>query len=199
MIVYTSDHGDNIGEHGLFWKTNFYDGAARVPAMFSFKGHVKEKESIRGITSLMDLAPTLLEVGGAPFLPYCDGSSLWESLTTGKEVDPGRSVISVCSDIKGDNPSAMVRKGRYKLVLHAGYPECQLFDMESDPGELCDLGKKKEYEAIAEELRRELSGIWEEKEMLERLDVDKQHFRYIQVKPPLVEEWRGDSRRNYLL
>ena len=110
----------------------------------------------------------------------------------------------MCSDIKGDNPSAMVRKGCYKLVLHAGYPECQLFDMESDPGELCDLGKKKEYEAIAEELRRELSGIWEEKEMLEKLDVDKQHFRYMkqwydQVKPPLVEEWRGDSRRNYLL
>lgn len=204
LIVYTSDHGDNIGEHGLFWKTNFYDGAARVPAMFSWKGHVKENESIGGITSLMDLAPTLLEVGEAPCLPLCDGRSLWESLTTGKEVDLQRSVLSMCSDIKGDNPSAMVRKGRYKLVVHAGYPEYQLFDMETDPGEFCDLGKKEEYKTIAEELRRELHGSWEEKEMLQRLEADKQHFRYMkqwydQVKPPLVEEWRGDSRRNYLL
>ena len=204
LIVYTSDHGDNIGEHGLFWKTNFYDGAARVPAMFSWKGHVKENESIGGITSLMDLAPTLLEVGEAPCLPLCDGRSLWESLTTGKEVDLQRSVLSMCSDIKGDNPSAMVRKGRYKLVVHAGYPEYQLFDMETDPGEFCDLGKKEEYKTIAEELRRELHGGWEEKEMLQRLEADKQHFRYMkqwydQVKPPLVEEWRGDSRRNYLL
>ncbi len=204
LIVYTSDHGDNIGEHGLFWKTNFYDGASRVPAMFSWKGHVKENKSILGMTSLLDLAPTLLEIGEASHLPLCDGSSLWESLTTGKEMDPERSVISVCSDIKGDNPSAMVRQGRFKLILHAGYPEYQLFDMEADPGELNDLRHETEYTTAAQGLCKKLHGIWEEQAMLARLEVDKQHFRYMkqwydQVKPPLVEEWRGDNSRNYLL
>ena len=204
VIIYTSDHGDNIGEHGLFWKTNFYDGAARVPAMFSWKDHIREGGAITGLTSLLDLAPTILKMAQAPELPQCDGISLLENLRTGKETEEDRVIASVCSDIKGDNPSVMLRQGKWKFVKHAGFPDCQLFDMAEDRAEVHDLGRSQEYRDTVEAFQKKLVGFWNEEEMLERLKKDKLNFTYMKqwfdlVKPPLVEEWRGKKENNYLL
>lgn len=204
IVIYTSDHGDNIGEHGLFWKTNFYDGAARVPAMFSWKGRIKEGVTINGLTSLVDLAPTVLELAQAPKLAQCDGISLLKNLENGEPVDSSRVIASVCSDIKGDNPSIMLRQGKWKLVKHAGYPDCQLFDMENDPAEVFDLGGQEACRDAVEEFKEKLSGLWQEEQMLEQLRRDKLNFTYMKqwfdtVKPPLIEEWRGRKENNYLL
>ena len=204
IILYGSDHGDNIGEHGLFWKTNFYDGAARVPMMFSWPGHFAQGVSVKTPTSLLDLAPTLLSLADAPALPAYDGVNLCDILRTGTGADPERAVVSLCSDIKGDNPSAMVRKGSYKLVCHAGYPTRQLFDLVDDPDELHDLGQDPAYAAIVHEMEQALCGLWNEEDALRELDVAKQHFRLMKrwheiVHLPWVEEWRGDPANNYLL
>jgi len=204
IIIYTSDHGDNIGEHGLFWKTNFYDGAARVPAMCSWKGHFAENVELHGLSSLLDLAPTLVELTGAPELPMCDGRSLVKNLESGEELPADRMIASVCSDIKGDNPSVMLRQGKWKFVKHAGYADCQLFDMEADRAEVHDLGREESCRPVVEDFLAKLVGVWDETEMLERLSRDKMNFRYMKqwfdlVKPPLVEEWRGDNKNNYLL
>ena len=202
LFIYTSDHGDNIGEHGLFWKTNFYEGAARVPAVFMGKG-IEKGRRIKDVTSLLDLAPTLLDYAEAPDLPVYDGEDILPILY-GKEADKDRVVASLCSDIKGDNPSMMLRKGRYKFIKHAGYADPQLFDLESDPDEKNDLGCSPEYAGVIKDFMALVPEYWDEKQALEDLRVAKAHFRLMTdwfniTNPPLVGEWRGDPSRNYLV
>jgi hypothetical protein len=67
-----------------------------------------------------------------------DWHSLVENLKTEKEPEK-RAIVSILNDIKGDNPSAMIREGLYKLVYHSGYDYPQLLDMEKDPHENKDL------------------------------------------------------------
>lgn len=203
VVVYGSDHGDNIGEHGLFWKTNFYEGAGRVPMVFVGHDFAKNKE-IKENTSLMDLAPTLLSYSQCPALPECDGVNIIENLKGAAFEDNKRPIISMCSDIKGDNPSAMIRKDKWKLIWHAGYEIKQLFDLENDPKELNDLGTSDDFRSVVEDLTAELSRYWNPEEELQRLSIAKENFalmkKWFQITdPPLVEEWRGDSSNNYLV
>lgn len=202
LVIYGSDHGDNIGEHGLFWKTNFYEGAGRVPMVFVGKD-IPQKREIKENTSLLDLAPTLLSYANCPDLPECDGFNIIENIMGRDFDDNNRAIISMCSDIKGDNPSAMIRRGKWKLIWHAGYETKQLFDMEKDPKENTDLGSDKSYFKIVEELSDELSKFWNPKEELHKLDIAKENFKLMKkwfqiTNPHLVEEWRGDSSNNYL-
>lgn len=204
VIVYGSDHGDNIGEHGMFWKTNFYEGASRVPMVYVWPGVFPCGGHVGGVTSLVDIAPTLLELSGCEPLPDCDGMSLVSCLKSGEPVPGDREVVSVCSDIKGDSPSAMIRMGPFKLVKHGGYRDCQLFDLEQDPGEQEDLGTREEYAGMVKELGERLGKYWNGEEAMERLKRDLFHFRMMKqwyeiVNPEVIEEWRGDSKRNYLV
>lgn len=204
IVIYGSDHGDNIGEHGLFWKTNFYEGSAHVPMVYVWPGVFPEGAHVSGVTSLLDTAPTLLELTGCEKLPECDGMSLVSNLKTGTAVPGDREVISICSDIKGDNPSAMLRLGNYKLVKHAGYEDCQLFDLVEDPGELNDLGTNPEYMKVVADLEGRLDRRWSGERALESLEKDKFHFKMMKrwydiVKPEVIEEWRGNPEDNYLL
>lgn len=110
----------------------------------------------------------------------------------------------MCSDIKGDDPSAMLLLGSYKLVKHAGYQVSQLFDLERDPGELEDLGARPEYGETVRDLENRLGHYWNEEQALERLKKDLFHFRMMKqwydiVKPDVIEEWRGDPEQNYLV
>lgn len=204
VIVYGSDHGDNIGEHGLFWKTNFYEGACRVPMVYVRPGVFPGGVHVGGVASLADIAPTLLEISGCEPLPDCDGMSLVSCLRSGASVPPDREVVSVCSDIKGDSPSAMIRVGPYKLVKHGGYRDCQLFHLGRDPGENEDLGTREEFAMVVKELEERLGKYWNEKRAMESLKRDLFHFRIMKewyeiVKPEVIDEWRGDPQRNYLV
>lgn len=204
IIIYGSDHGDNIGQHGLFWKTNFYEASVRAPLIFSWKNKFQEGKRIKGLTSLMDLAPTLLEIGEAPSLPEMQGESLLPSLLNGEEVPEDKIVISQLGDIKGDNPSAMIRQGDYKLVRHYGYETPQLFNLTEDYEEMNDLGNDPDYREIREKLEAHLGEYWDPEEANEELKKALDHFSILKqwgkvtnVEP--VEEWRGDVERNYLL
>lgn len=204
IVIYGSDHGDNIGEHGLFWKTNFYEGSAHVPMVYVYQGVFPEHARVAGVTSLLDTAPTLLQLAGASQLPECDGVSLVSNLKTAVPIDENREVVSICSDIKGDNPSAMLRVGHYKLVKHAGFEACQLFDLSKDPKEERDLGEDPDFKKVAEELEERLSRYWDGESALEQLKRDQFHVGMMKawydiVKPDVIEEWRGDPARNYLL
>jgi len=204
LIIYASDHGDNIGEHGLFWKTNFYDGASRVPAIFSWKDVIPEGMSYKGTASLLDMAPTLIDIANAPKLPKMQGESLLDKLKSGEDLPKERIVISQLGDIKGDQPSAMIRKGDWKLVLHYGYETPQLFHLESDPGERLDLASDPAHLHVRVELERELRKHWDPEQAYAALQNGIAHFDIIrkwvkEVKVEPLEEWRGDVNQNYLL
>ena len=153
VVIYASDHGDMIGDKGLFWKSNLYDGSARVPAILAWPGAFCPGKRIGGLTSLLDLAPTLIELTGAPALPDMDGESLLDVLTVPEaQIDPQRVVTSYCADMKGDLPSAMVRRGPYKLVAHYQHEVQQLYNLEADGREVNDLGADPAYAGLRAEL-----------------------------------------------
>ena len=202
VIIYGSDHGDNVGEHGLFWKTNFYEGSSRVPMIYSWEGVFKKNARIKTPVSLIDLTPTLIELAEAKPLPRMDGISLASHLKAGTEPEP-RPIISVLGDIKGDNPSAMIRKGDYKLILHYGYETPQLFDLKNDPDELCDLGTSAEHAELREDLQKDLAQHWNAEDAWRQLQVSLEHFKMLKEwvsrtdwQP--IEEWVSKPGDNYL-
>lgn len=204
IFIYGSDHGDCLGKHGLFWKTNFYEGSARVPMVFSWKNHFAEDVRLDGPCSLLDLAPTLIAVGGGPDLPQYDGVDISGNLYGGRPLAADRVVLSECYDIKGDNPSVMARDFRYKLTLHAGYDAPQLFDLENDPDEDDDLGERPECRDVVERLSGRLAPIWNPDEAMKKLAEDKAHYDILRrwagiVRPPQIEQWRGDNDSYHLL
>ena len=77
VVVYTSDHGELAGEHGLWWKNDFYEQSARVPLIVSWPGpRGASGARFRGAVSLLDLARTLVELAGAPEPGDLDGHCL---------------------------------------------------------------------------------------------------------------------------
>ena len=206
LLIYGSDHGDTLGENGVFWKTNFYEGAARVPLVCSWPAAIPITRHIQHPVSLMDVGPTLIDIAEGPQTPGSDGLSLKQVLLGSEEADPDRTVFSQLADVKGDNPSAMVRKRQWKLVSHIGYKQPQLFNLEEDPTEKNDLGDDHEHHSVREELLTELGSVWDEteivrlhKESAEHARLYKEWVRVVGAKGIESDEWYGEVARNYLV
>ncbi|MFQ5970811.1 MAG: sulfatase-like hydrolase/transferase [Alphaproteobacteria bacterium] len=148
-VLYTSDHGELFGAHGLFGKSNMYEGALRIPLMISGPG-IPRGRTVRQIVSHVDLFPTLVEaMGGVPSRSGDNeppGVSLWPAID-GEEADrPGFAEYHATGTISG---SFMVRRGAMKLVHHVGMAP-QLFDLAADPEETSDLAQdERQAESIA--------------------------------------------------
>lgn len=145
LVVYTADHGYDLGHHGRFEKHCGYDQALRVPLLIRQPGRIKPGV-VRQITEHVDVAPTLLELLDAPPLPVQHGRSLRAHLE-GKpaSVEPGHVVSEYL-----ENEEVFVRTERWKFVYGSGsrrredgyvtdQPKpgryTKLFDLEADPGE----------------------------------------------------------------
>ena len=158
-VVYTSDHGEMAGEHGLWWKTTLYEGSAGVPLLWSWPGRFAGGATVSVPVGLLDVAPTLLDLAGAPALPHATGRSLLPSLrggAAGAAGDAGgagpEAVYAEIVPGLGSPPARMVRRGAWKLATYHGYPTPQLFHLEDDPDELDDRGADPACAAVREEL-----------------------------------------------
>ena len=144
LVIYASDHGDQIGERGLWWKQTFYDESVKVPLILSWPEVLPEGERRGQIVNLIDLGPTMLDALGAPALPNVQGRSFLEVAKDGGTPWCDETFSEYCTDgmspWTGSEPvqQRMLRAGRWKLVYYHGYPP-QLFDLEADPHELHDL------------------------------------------------------------
>jgi len=148
IIVFTSDHGDMLGERGLWFKMNFFEGSARVPLMIAGKGIAPRL--IQEPVSTLDVAPTLAALGGvdiAEVLPWTDG----EDLSPLMRGETRNSPVFMEYAAEGSNaPLVAIREGKYKFV-HCEIDPPQLFDLESDPYELNNLaGDARHAERVAE-------------------------------------------------
>ena len=157
-VVYTSDHGDLNGEHAMWAKSSFYEGAVGVPWIWRGPG-IRAGAELEQVASLLELAPTLLDLAGAAPLPAARGSSLRLLLECGSDPAwPGRAFAESCA--VGCRPARMVREGRWKLCLYHGYDEPQLFDLVADPDETRDLGRAPEHAAVRERLLALATDGW---------------------------------------
>lgn len=204
VVLYASDHGDNLGENGVFWKTNFFDGSVRVPLFVSSSGTIPSNRREKGVVSLLDIGPTLIEYAKGPELPQSDGQSLLGILQGTEQANPARTVISQLADVKGDAPSVMARKRNWKLVIHAGHKLEQLYDVDKDPLEHNDLGADPQFAQVREELARDIEPYWDIESVLRQKDVDAKHLNVMRtwaqkVKIANIEHWQGDKKNNHVV
>lgn len=136
VVLFCSDHGDMLGERGLWFKMCFYEGSARVPLMIAAKGIPAGR--IDAPVSNMDVTPTLCDLAGidiAAIMPWTDGQSLKPLLDGGERTAP---VLMEYAAEGSQAPLVAIRDGKYKFV-HCEIDPPQLFDLQSDPLELTNL------------------------------------------------------------
>ena len=167
VVIYTSDHGEMAGEHGMWRKSNFYEQSSRIPMVISWPGQLPRGHRIAEVVSLVDLVATMIDLTGASCISPLDGDSLF-SLAKGEErnwKDEG-----FCEYLAHGvaRPMAMLRRGRFKLNYSLGDPP-ELYDLQADPGEFEDLGRSAAHSGIREELREHLLSHWDPADLERRV------------------------------
>jgi len=141
IIIFTSDHGDCLGDHGLSQKWSAYEEVTRVPLIISAPKHFSGGRDVDALVQLFDLGPTILEWAGVTPDKSFEAESLNPALK-GEEF-AGRSHV-YCEqggdvNLTGTKFFTMVRSHTHKLVHFQGHDYGQLFDLEADPKELVNL------------------------------------------------------------
>jgi len=167
LIIFTSDHGELLGDHGLLYKgCRFFESLVHVPLLFLWPEVIPRGIRSDALVELVDLAPTLLECAGLPTAPTMQGSSLLPILTG--EQDPAfhkPHVISEFNDaleLPNASHASMYFYGRHKLCVyhgaeHNGSEVVELFDLDEDPGEFRNLWSPEDgSEAASSELKLSL-------------------------------------------
>ena len=135
-VLFTSDHGDMLGERRMVQKRCFYEWSVRVPLVLRLPGGERAGTSVPVPVSLLDVAPTLLDLAGVDERLALDGRSLLDP-------DPERAVLAEYHVEKVRAPCFMARRGTRKLIHVHGHGE-QLFDLAADPGEWENLGARED-------------------------------------------------------
>jgi choline-sulfatase len=136
-VLYTSDHGEAIGNHGLFGKWTLYEHSAAVP-LIMMGADIPRGRVVGQLASHVDLFPTIVDSVGARLLGEDDtlpGQSLWPAIE-GREA--ARPAFAEYHSSGSRNGAFMLRAGDWKLIYHVNEPD-QLFDLASDPHETRDL------------------------------------------------------------
>jgi choline-sulfatase len=157
IILFVSDHGDMLGERGLWFKMCFFDGAARVPLMIAAPGWTPSLVSQP--VSTLDVTPTLAGLAGLDITSlkkWTDGEDLAPlAKGTGK-----RSPVPMEYAAEGSiAPLVAIRDGRYKLSICDQDPP-MLFDLEADPDELDNLAGKPDHAEALGALRKQIDARW---------------------------------------
>jgi choline-sulfatase len=191
LTVYTSDHGDMAGEHGLWWKHTFYEESAKVPLIVSWPGAIPPGQRCARVVNAVDVTATMLDALGAPALPNAAGKSFMHLL----EVPPGDygaehasgdgplvegkgggawedlAFSEYCSDEfcpEGGCYQRMVRRGDWKLVYYYGQAP-QLFNLADDPGELVDRADDPTCLSVRRDLEDVVLAGWEPEQIAKEM------------------------------
>ncbi|MEO8858321.1 MAG: choline-sulfatase [Burkholderiaceae bacterium] len=158
VIVFSGDHGDMLGERGLWYKMHWFEGAARVPMVVHAPGRFAARKVARTVSTI-DLLPTFVELaggsvkvelalGGRSLLPHLQGHE-------GHDEAIGEYMA------EGSNtPLVMIRRGRYKFI-HSRHDPDLLFDLQADPQELDNLAGKARHHDLLAAFRREVGERWD--------------------------------------
>ena len=155
VVIFTSDHGETLGDHGLLLKgCRFYESLVRVPLVISWPGRFQRGLRSRALVELTDLAPTLLELAGLAAPDTMQGKPLTAILTGGSSPDRHREFVrsEYYRALAGAQSFAtMVRSERFKQVVYHGHGLGELFDLETDPGEFDNLWDEAKMSRVRHE------------------------------------------------
>jgi arylsulfatase len=144
IVLFMSDHGETLGDHGLLFKgCRFYESLVHVPLLVSWPGHFQAGVRSPALVELVDVVPTLCEAVGLPLPAWNQGRSLLPILTG--QADPGRHRAFVRCEyhdalaLPNASHGSMIYDGRYKLAVYHGQGVGELYDLEADPDEFENL------------------------------------------------------------
>lgn len=156
VVIYTSDHGNCVGDHGLRQKgCRFYEGLTRVPLIFSCPAFFEQNVRSQALVELIDIAPTILDLAGLPTPCAMRGKSLTPILTGQVPPEEHRDFVrceyyEALGGVK--TRATMIRDDRFKLVNYHGHNLGELFDLEKDPDEFINLFDAPEYQQVRQRL-----------------------------------------------
>jgi choline-sulfatase len=153
IVLYTSDHGEMLGEHGLWHKFVFYEPSVAVPLLFRVPGLTEAGARSKTHVSLTQVLPTLLDLCGLPVPSGLDGGSMVADLRA-----PTRTRdTAVFSEFNLRNAAAkyMIRRGEYKLNYYVN-DMSELFNLKEDPKEMKNLALLPQHKDKVEELKSQL-------------------------------------------
>jgi choline-sulfatase len=200
LIIYTSDHGEQAGEHGLWWKQTFYEEAVRVPLLLSWPGRLPQGQRCARVVSALDLNATILEALQAPPLPASRGHSLLPLLRGEDQAWSDRAFSEYCTDEGCIH--RMLRAGDWKLNYYHGQ-EPQLFNLREDPEELRDRAADPACRSVREELTALVLEGWNPDAVAQRLaqkraDLDVLAAWAKRVRPPESHRWPLRPEMDYI-
>ncbi|MEM6578434.1 MAG: choline-sulfatase [Pseudomonadota bacterium] len=159
IVIVTADHGDMLGERGLWYKMNFFEHSARVPLIMAGPGVVRG--CAPNACSLVDLLPTFLDIaGGGPAMlgEAIDGRSLMP-LARGEADEVDEAIGEYCAEMTPD-PVFMIRRGSLKYI-HCDADPPQLYDLSKDSAELINCAADPDYREAAAAFAGEVGRKWD--------------------------------------
>ncbi|MEM9099781.1 MAG: sulfatase-like hydrolase/transferase, partial [Pseudomonadota bacterium] len=159
VVIVTSDHGDMLGERGLWYKMAMFEHSARVPLVMAGPGI--SQRIVPEACSLVDILPTMLEIADTEpeFGMPIDGRSLVPLAEGRAEEDLDAAIVEYCAEC-ASHPIFMIRRGAFKYI-HCDIDPPQLYDLKSDPHERVNLASDPTHAKLADEFAREVAARWD--------------------------------------
>ncbi len=158
VILFVSDHGDMLGERGLWFKMSFYEGSARVPLMIAAPG--MEPGLVTDPVSTIDVCPTLCDLAGVDMeeiAPWTTGQTL---VPQGQGIQRTEPVAMEYAAEASYAPLVSLRYGKWKFNMCALDPD-QLFDLETDPNELTNLADVPAHQGTLRTIKAKAEARWD--------------------------------------
>jgi arylsulfatase A-like enzyme len=159
IIVFMSDHGELLGDHGLLYKgCRFFEALTHVPLIISGPDFITNTRS-KALVELVDIAPTLLEAAELDIPQTMQGKSLVPLLSGATSADEHKSHVfceyhdamgdeTVANEIYDSSHGSMFFDGHYKMVVYHGHDVGELYDLHKDPGEFENLWSDPDYKDV---------------------------------------------------
>lgn len=152
IVVFTSDHGYHMGEHGYYQKNTLFENSDRIPLIVSYPGMKQKGKVSRSIVEMIDLYPTLSDLAGLRVPSYLAGRSFKK--ITGDPRQKTRN--SALSQVSGGY-TLRTTDYRYTRWGAGGADMIEVYDRRNDPGEMKNLAKDRQYAALIKQLDAQLS------------------------------------------
>jgi choline-sulfatase len=163
LVIFLSDHGEMLGDHGRLRKGTFHESTVRIPLLIRWPGRVPANTATEALVENIDVLPTVIEAAGCSPLAGSMGRSLWPTLRHPAEELKDNQLSEIDHHI-------MLRTRQYKLAIDRQSRVYMLYDLERDPDEQSNLAGNDAADELASKLRRDLDGRLERSDYSVRRD-----------------------------